>query len=66
MLEWVRNPSTNANIAQTAALGCSRPSVDPGLKICNGVESNQLGLLNQCPFTDFPWYLLSPFLYPHN
>jgi hypothetical protein len=51
----MRAPTSNANIAQTTALGCSVPNVDPTLKICNGMTANEIGLLTNCPFIDFPW-----------
>lgn len=54
LIEWVKRPTTIANLAQTAALGCSVPAVDPTLKICNGITVNEIGLFNKCPF-DFPW-----------
>lgn len=55
MLDWIRNPVTIANIASSSALTCQVPDVPTTTKICNGIEVNELGLLDQCPFADFPW-----------
>ncbi|KAM0749461.1 hypothetical protein T439DRAFT_343434 [Meredithblackwellia eburnea MCA 4105] len=55
MLEWIKAPVPNSQIASTAALGCSTPNVDASLKICNGIPQNEAGLLVNCPFADFPW-----------
>ena len=55
MLDWIRNPVSNANIASSDALRCEVPNVPADLKICNGIDANQVGLLDQCPFADFPW-----------
>ncbi|GAA6039993.1 hypothetical protein JCM8097_002657 [Rhodosporidiobolus ruineniae] len=53
MLEWIRNPVPNSQIANVKALQCSTPNIDD--KICNGMYPNELGLLNKCDFTEFPW-----------
>ena len=53
LLEWVKAPVTNAEIGNVTALQCSTPVVDA--KICNGIEENEVGLLLNCPFIDFPW-----------
>ncbi|KAH8922277.1 hypothetical protein BT69DRAFT_1312656 [Atractiella rhizophila] len=53
MLAWLKNPVTNANIASVTELGCSVPSVTEN--ICNGMYPNEVGLLENCPFVDFPW-----------
>lgn len=55
MLEWIKAPVPNANISSVTALGCSTPDVAAGLKICNGITANEIGLLDNCPFIDFPW-----------
>lgn len=54
LLEWVKEPVTNANIGNVTALQCSTPVVDA--KICNGMPTNEQGFLLNCPFIDFPWY----------
>ncbi|KAL8293266.1 hypothetical protein RQP46_000960 [Phenoliferia psychrophenolica] len=53
LLEWVKAPVTNAEIGNVTALQCSTPVVNA--KICNGIEANEVGLLLNCPFIDFPW-----------
>lgn len=55
LLAWMRDPKSISNLAQVSALGCSTPDVDPSLKICNGIDANQVGLLDNCAFVDFPW-----------
>nr|CRX79102.1 hypothetical protein ls5930a1_00137 [Leucosporidium scottii] len=55
MLDWIRNPVSIANIASSSALTCQVPDVPTTTKICNGIEVNEIGLLDQCPFADFPW-----------
>ncbi|SCV73021.1 BQ2448_6946 [Microbotryum intermedium] len=55
LLAWMQDPQSNDQIAQSTALQCSTPAVDATLKICNGVQQNEAGLLLQCPFTDFSW-----------
>ncbi|CAH7686651.1 family 4 carbohydrate esterase [Phakopsora pachyrhizi] len=53
LLSWTKNPVPLSNLNSVSALGCSVPSVSE--KICNGMVPNQLGLLQNCPFTDFPF-----------
>lgn len=55
MLDWIRNPVAIANIASSSALTCDVPDVPTTAKICNGIEVNEQGLLDQCPFAEFPW-----------
>lgn len=42
-----------SNLNSVTALGCSTPSVTD--KICNGMPDNEKGLLQNCPFSDFPF-----------
>lgn len=53
LLSWVQNPVPISNLNSVTALGCTTPSVSD--KICNGMVPNQLGLLQNCPFSDFPF-----------
>lgn len=53
LLEWVKHPVTMSNLNSVTALGCSTPSVTD--KICNGMPDNEKGLLQNCPFSDFPF-----------
>ena len=55
LLAWMQNPVPASQLGSLPAFGCSRPVVDPALKICNGIQQNELGLLANCPFPDFPW-----------
>lgn len=59
LLDWMRDPVSNADIASSTALQCAVPDVPADLKICNGIEQNEVGLLNQCPFAEFPWWVIS-------
>ncbi|GAA5858698.1 hypothetical protein JCM8547_001429 [Rhodosporidiobolus lusitaniae] len=53
MLDWLKNPVPNSQIDQVEGLKCSTPDIDD--KICNGMMPNEVGLLNKCPFENFPW-----------
>jgi len=53
MMQWIMNPVPNSQIASVAAFGCSVPDVSQ--PICNGMSPNENGLLENCPFADFPW-----------
>ncbi|KAH9461567.1 hypothetical protein Pst134EA_017866 [Puccinia striiformis f. sp. tritici] len=53
LLEWAKNPVPMSNLNSVAGLGCSTPSVTE--KICNGMTENEKGLLQNCPFPDFPF-----------
>ncbi|BGP58087.1 hypothetical protein JCM8202_006212 [Rhodotorula sphaerocarpa] len=55
MLEWIKNPVPNSQIAGVKALQCHTPDVPADEKICNGIPQNEAGLLNACGFKDFPW-----------
>jgi hypothetical protein len=54
LLEWVRNPVPLSQLNNFNALKCSTPQVSD--KICNGMPSNEAGLLSHCAFPDFPFY----------
>lgn len=54
LLAWVQNPKPISQLDQVDALKCSTPQVSQ--KICNGMPDNENGLLEHCPFPDFPWY----------
>ncbi|KAH9947495.1 hypothetical protein B0H21DRAFT_327774 [Amylocystis lapponica] len=56
LLAWVRNPVPVTQLDSVAALKCAVPEVDSSLKICNGIPQNEAGLLDRCPFPDFPFY----------
>ena len=62
LLAWMQNPVPASQLGSLPAFGCSRPVVDPALKICNGIQQNELGLLANCPFPDFPWVRVRPAL----
>jgi len=55
LLGWMQNPVPVTQLDSVASLKCPVPNVDPTLHICNGITQNELGLLQNCPFTDFPW-----------
>lgn len=56
LLAWVQNPTPISNLNDFGPLKCSTPAVDPSMKICNGIPQNEAGLVELCPFSDFPFY----------
>ncbi|KAJ7760139.1 hypothetical protein DFH07DRAFT_740876 [Mycena maculata] len=56
LLAWVQNPVPVSQLDSVAALKCSTPQVNATEKICNGIPGNEAGLLDLCPFSDFPFY----------
>lgn len=42
MLEWIKNPVPNSQIAQVKALQCHTPDVPADEKICNGIPQNEV------------------------
>ena len=56
LLAWVRNPTPLSQLDDFAPLKCSKPAVDASVKICNGIPENEAGLVQLCPFSDFPFY----------
>ncbi len=56
LLAWVRNPVPLSQLDNFAPLKCSTPAVDSSMKICNGIPQNEAGLVQLCPFNDFPFY----------
>lgn len=55
LLNWMRNPVPASQMRSSSIVACSMPDVPADLKICNGIPQNQVGLLEQCAFYDFPW-----------
>lgn len=62
LLDWVRNPVPVDQLNTLPSFQCALPAVEP--KICNGMHPNEDGLLNLCPFSEFPFYtcVSNPFL----
>jgi len=56
LLAWMQNPVPLAQLGNVDALKCSTPQVDASKKICNGIPQNEAGLVQECPFPDFPFY----------
>ena len=54
LLDWVQNPTPISQLDSFGSLKCSTPQVSD--KICNGMPSNEAGLLSHCAFPDFPFY----------
>ncbi|KAL0951940.1 hypothetical protein HGRIS_008592 [Hohenbuehelia grisea] len=54
LLAWVQNPVPVSQLDGFAPLKCSTPQVSD--KICNGMPSNEAGLISHCAFNDFPFY----------
>lgn len=50
LIEWMRDPKEVSELDGLSYLDCEMPEVDA--EICNGMESNQAGLLVDCPFGD--------------
>lgn len=42
MLEWIKNPVPNSQIAGVKALQCHTPDVPADEKICNGIPQNEV------------------------
>jgi len=53
LLAWMQHPVPISQMGSFAPVACSVPQVDAN--ICNGIEANEQGLLENCPFIDFPW-----------
>jgi hypothetical protein len=54
LLDWVRNPVPVSQLNSIESFQCALPVVSE--KICNGMPSNEAGLLSSCPFTEFPFF----------
>jgi hypothetical protein len=54
LLQWMKNPTKISDLNNFDGLKCTTPQVDA--KICNGMPSNEAGLLAHCAFSDFPFY----------
>lgn len=53
LLEWVRNPVPISQLNDFEPFKCPVPQVNA--KICNGVPADELGLVQNCAFADFPF-----------
>ena len=56
LLAWVQNPVPISQLDSFDLLKCPTPNVDPTMHICNGIPTNEHGLLDECAFSDFPFY----------
>jgi len=54
LLAWVQNPVPLSQLDSFAPLKCSVPQVNQS--VCDGIPANEQGLLDQCNFSDFPFY----------
>ncbi|KAF7314348.1 Carbohydrate esterase family 4 protein [Mycena kentingensis (nom. inval.)] len=54
LLAWVQNPVPVSQLNNFEPLKCKMPKMDQ--KICNGMPTNEDGLLSHCAFPDFPFY----------
>lgn len=59
LLSWVRDPVPISQLNNSPALKCSSPVLDDNIKICNGMAGHEDGLLERCPFSDFPFFTCS-------
>lgn len=53
LLEWVRNPVPISQLNSFAPFKCPVPQVNA--QICNGIPADELGLVQECDFSDFPF-----------
>jgi len=53
LLEWVRAPVPISQLNDFAPLKCPVPQVNA--QICDGIPANELGLVQNCAFSDFPF-----------
>jgi hypothetical protein len=56
LLKWMQNPTKISDLNNFDGLKCSSPAVDASMKVCNGVPQNEAGLVQECSFSDFPFY----------
>ncbi|KAL7410239.1 hypothetical protein BDY24DRAFT_400595 [Mrakia frigida] len=56
LLAWVRDPVPTSQLNSSPALRCSTPDLPEEAKICNGMDGHEDGLLERCPFEDFPFF----------
>jgi hypothetical protein len=56
LLAWMKSPTTIKDLGNFGPLKCSSPMVNATQKICNGVPQNEVGLLQECTFADYPFY----------
>ncbi|KAF8131521.1 hypothetical protein EV363DRAFT_1398616 [Boletus edulis] len=57
LLAWVQNPVPIFQLNTFDRLKCPIPDMNPTMHICNGIPANEQGLLNECAFPDFPFYI---------
>lgn len=53
LLAWMKNPKPVSQLNTIPEFQCETPQVTEN--ICNGMYPNEVGLLENCPFSDFPW-----------
>lgn len=53
LIAWMRDPKPVSQLNTIPEFQCQTPEVTEN--ICNGMYPNQVGLLQNCPFADFPW-----------
>lgn len=54
MLDWVRHPVPVSQLNTLESFQCALPAVQNN--ICNGMHPNEDGLIQVCPFNEFPFY----------
>ena len=54
MLAWVQNPVPLSELNSFAPLQCTVPQVNQS--VCDGIPANEQGLVEECDFSDFPFY----------
>ncbi|KAF8435710.1 hypothetical protein L210DRAFT_3613529 [Boletus edulis BED1] len=57
LLAWVQNPVPIFQLNTFDRFKCPIPDINPTMHICNGIPANEQGLLNECAFPDFPFYI---------
>lgn len=53
LLAWMRDPKPVSQLNSIPEFQCQTPQVSE--RICNGMYPNEVGLLQNCAFKDFPW-----------
>ncbi|EIW87292.1 hypothetical protein CONPUDRAFT_116476 [Coniophora puteana RWD-64-598 SS2] len=56
MLAWIKNPVPVSQLNNIPEFHCQQPKIDSSKQICNGIPQNEAGLVEECMFTDFPFY----------
>lgn len=53
LVQWMQNPTPISGLNDFAPFKCPVPQVNT--QICNGIPADELGLVQNCDFSDFPF-----------